>query len=116
MSEVVKNRILKLLSAQDVGAFSSGYAMHSKTISEIINVNYNDIKRIMKEMKKEGLVTYENKSYTVCEDYETQEYSKFRNIGWLLTDKARETEIWKKEAEKERQIWEQINKDFEKQK
>ena len=109
----IKNKILKFLSAQDVGAFSSAYATHSKVIAEVVEIDYETIKKIMKEMKKEGLVVYENKSYTVCEDYEMQEFSKFRNIGWLLTDKARETDIWKKENEKEKKIWEDINKEFE---
>lgn len=110
--KTIQNKILKLLSSQDVGAFSSGYAIHSKAISEEVKVDYETIKKIMKQMKKEGLVVYENKSYTVCEDYEMQEFSKFRNIGWLLTDKARQTTIWKKEDEKERKIWEEINKEF----
>lgn len=109
----IKDKILKFLSAQDVGAFSSAYATHSKVIAEVVEIDYETIKKIMKEMKKEGLVVYENKSYTVCEDYEMQEFSKFRNIGWLLTDKARETDIWKKENEKEKKIWEDINKEFE---
>ena len=106
----IKSKILKILSAQDVGAFSSGYAIHSKTISEELDIDYETIKKTMKEMKRDGLVVYENKSYTVCEDYEMQEYSKFRNIGWLLTDKARKTDIWEKENEKEKKIFENINK------
>lgn len=101
----IKNKILRFLSANDVNAFNCGYAIHSKNISEFLKVNYEKVKKIMKEMKKEGLVLYENQSYTVLEDYETQEYSKFRNIGWLLTDKARKTDIWKEENEKEKKIF-----------
>lgn len=102
---IIKNKILKLLSSNDVVVFDSGYAIHSKIISNILQINYEKIKMTMKEMKKEGLVVYENKSYRVCEDYEMQEYSRFRNMGWLLTDKARQTEIWKKEMKKEEKIF-----------
>lgn len=101
----IKNKILKFLAINDVNPFACGIAICSKAISEVTNTDYEIIKKTMKEMKKEGLVYYENKSYSVCEDYEMQEYSKFRNIGWLLTDKARETDIYKKELEKERKIW-----------
>lgn len=101
----IKDKILKFLSANDVNIFNCGYAIHSKNISESLHISYEKIKRIIKKMKREGLVVYENKSYTVLEDYEMQEYSKFRNIGWLLTDKARQTEIWKKEKEKEEKIF-----------
>lgn len=101
----IKDKILRFLSANDVNVFNCGYAIHSKNISEFLKISYEKVKRIMKEMKKEGLVVYENKSYTVCEDYEMQEFSKFRNIGWLLTDKARQTQIWKIEKEKEDKIF-----------
>ncbi len=103
--EEIENKILRFLSANDVSCFNCGYAIHSKNISEYLKISYEKVKKIMREMKKEGLVVYENKSYTICEDYEMQEYSSFRNVGWLLTDKARETEIWKEENEKEKKIF-----------
>ena len=106
MEEVeIKDKILKMLSVNDVNIFNCGYAIHSKNISEFLKINYEKVKKIMKEMKREGLVVYENKTYTVLEDYEMQEYSKFRNTGWLLTEKARETEIWKKAKENEEKIF-----------
>ena len=101
----LENEILKILSSIDVNPFCCGTATHSKNIAQLLNVSYEKIKKIMKEMKKEGLVIYENKVYTTLEDYEMQEYSKFRNIGWLLTDKARETDIWKEENKKEEKIF-----------
>lgn len=101
----IKNKILRFLSSNDVNVFNCGYAIHSKNISEALKISYEKIKKLMKEMKKDGLVVYENKVYTRLEDYEMQEYSKFRNIGWLLTDKARQTEIWKEESEKEKKIF-----------
>ena len=101
----IKDKILRFLSAFDCDVFNCGYAVHSKNISQGLKISYEKVKKIMKEMKKEGLVIYENKSYRRLEDYETQEFSTFRNIGWLLTDKARQTEIWKEENEKERKIF-----------
>lgn len=101
----IKNKILRFLSANDVCVFNCGYAIHSKNISESLKISYEKIKKLMKEMKKDGLVVYENKVYSRLEDYEMQEYSKFRNIGWLLTDKARQTAIWKEESEKEKKIF-----------
>lgn len=101
----IKDEILKLLSANDVNVFLCGYAISSKAISLVLKINYDKVKKIMREMKKDGLIIYENQSYTVCEDYEMQEFSKFRNRGWMLTDKARQTEIWKIEKEKEEKIF-----------
>lgn len=104
-TDKIKNEILKILSINDVCCFSCGIAISSKLISITLQENYEEIKKIIKEMKKEGLIFYEDKSYTICEDYETQEFSKFRNRGWLLTDKARQTKIWKKENKKEQKIF-----------
>lgn len=101
----IKEDILRFLAENDVNCFSSGYAISSKNISECLKINYEKVKKIMKEMKKEGLIVYENKSYTVLDDYETQEFHKFRNRGWLLTDKARRTKIWEEENEKEEKIF-----------
>lgn len=99
------DEILRFLSINDVDCFNAGYAIHSKVISEALKIDYEKTKKIMKKMKKEGLVVYENKSYTVCDDYELQIFYKMRNTGWLLTDKARQTNIWKEESEKEKKIF-----------
>ena len=83
----IKNKILKFLSANDVNPFSCGYAIHSKTISEVLKVNYEKIKKIMKEMKKEGLVVYENKSYIVIRKENSMKRNKMNKYKYKIVFK-----------------------------
>lgn len=43
-----------------------------------------------------------------CDDYELQIFYKMRNTGWLLTDKARQTNIWKEESEKKKRYFKNV--------
>ena len=103
----LENEIIRILSVIDVDCFNCGLALSSKSISKDLEQSYDLIKKTMRRLRNQGYIEYENKTYNVMEDYWTQEYSKFHNQGWLLTDKSRETEVWKKEYEKASKIFDE---------
>lgn len=101
----IENEIIRLLAIQDVSCFNCGIALPSKYFSEVLEIDYDEIKKIMRKLRNQGYIVYENKSYSVCEDYEMQEFSTFRNRGWLLTDKARTLNVYIEEYDKEKAIF-----------
>lgn len=106
-NEEIKNKIIRILSEIDCCFLTSGRALSSKAIAEEVQQPYDLIKKLMRQLQREKLVMYTNIVYTTLEDYETQEYSKFRNKGWLISEEGRKTDIYKEEDIKERKIFEE---------
>ena len=91
------NEVLYTLCRYSVSIVGSQYPVPAHLLTKPLNLTINQVRYRLRKLKQLGLAE------SCCEIYR-DEYSCFPCHGWRLTDKAKETEEYRKAWEEERAL------------
>lgn len=91
------NDVLYQLCRYCISIVGSQYPVPARLIAEHLNLTINQARYRLRKLKQLGLVES-------CREIYRDDYSCFLFVGWRLTDKAKETEEYKKAWEEERAL------------
>lgn len=91
------NEVPYQLCRHNVSIMDDNFPVPLYIIAEPLGLTRNQARYRLRELKRLGLVKH-------CREVVKDEYGCFPCIGWRLTDKAKETEEYKKAWEKEREL------------
>ena len=91
------NDVLYQLCRYCISIVGSQYPVPARLIAEHLNLTINQARYRLRKLKQLGLAES-------CREIYRDDYSCFLFVGWRLTDKAKETEEYKKAWEEERAL------------
>lgn len=98
VESVGMNDVLYQLCRHNVSIMDGWYPFPARLIAEHLNLTINQARYRLRKLKQLGLVE------SCCELLGDEEDGYFPYHGWRITDKARETEEYKKAWEEERAL------------
>ena len=100
---MTKEKLLKIMINTFVSCMNLGYPISIRNIAHLEKETYYQVRKYIKQLETEGLVKKESVYYPGDYNYEYSCYeSEGMSItGWVITDKCKQLEEYKKASEKE---------------
>ena len=110
---MTRDRLLTIMINTFSSCMNPGWPISMRNIAELEKETYYQIRKCMKELEHEGLVKKEVFYYEGDYNYEYGCYESEGQlvVGWIITDKCKQLEEYKKAEEKEIELIERIFKE-----
>ena len=107
---MTQERLLKIMINTFASCMNPGFPISMKNIAQLEYETYYQIRKYMKQLEKEGLVKKETFYYPGDYNYEYGCYESegVLVVGWIITDKCRGLEEYKKAENEEIELIEKI--------
>lgn len=92
-------RVFECLCSASCDIMDGWHLISSKNIAKLLEIPQKDVLKELRRLKKEGLV------YSSWENFYSEYYERwFITSGWAITEKAKQTEQYKRAWEREREV------------